>query len=541
MPAQTQAPPAVARRQPVLSIRAAGLAGTLLVSACQTFSPDGGMDVVAGIAGPALDKQIVAIRSDEDAATVRATLDRLLKRPLTADAAVQVALLNNRGLQAAYDELADAEARMVGESLPPNPSFSLVRIAGSAELEIERRIVTDILALATLPTRSDIARLRFHQAQLAAALETLHVATQARRAWCEAVAARETVGFLTKAEASAGAAAELAKRLTETGAANKLDRAREQVFHAETGAQLAAAHQRAASAREALIRALGLAERDLAFRLPDTLPALPARARRLPAKADLDKDFPNRLQKPVDAPYGRPAACARSFDCRNRREAETCVGHSGPDRSRRLRRPVAVRARGRSGRQTLIAAPRTSDSLGPMFDRKRLFLSARKGINLDRKRLLAVLAGAAGGAIAIGIMEAFSMSTAFPLMAIPFATSIVTVLGSPAAEPAQPRALIGGHLLSTLVGVLMVKLCGPAAWAAAFAVGLAMVAMHLTRTFHPPAGIDPLVVVVNNMSWSFMLAPVAVGALLLAVFAFVWHNLVARGPNEGDVWPARWW
>ena len=175
-----------------------------------------------------------------------------------------------------------------------------------------------------------------------------------------------------------------------------------------------------------------------------------------------------------------------------------------------------------------------------MFDRKRLSLAGRRFV-VDRRRLLAVLAGAAGGAIAIGIMEAYSMRTTYPLWAIPFATSIVTVLGSPAAEPAQPRALLGGHLLATLIGLLTVKACGPAPWAAALAVGLAMVAMHLTGTFHPPAGIDPLVVVLNNMSWSFMLAPVGVGALLLTLFAYVWHNIVARGPNKGDVWPARWW
>ena len=159
----------------------------------------------------------------------------------------------------------------------------------------------------------------------------------------------------------------------------------------------------------------------------------------------------------------------------------------------------------------------------------------------DRAQLIAILAGATGGAIAIASMEAFSVSTAFPLMAIPFATSIVTVLGSPKAEPAQPRPLVGGHLVSTLVGLLVVKLCGPAPWAAAMAVGLAMVAMHLTGTFHPPAGIDPLVVVVNNMSWSFIVAPVGVGALLLALFALAWHNLVARGANRGDTWPIRWW
>jgi CBS-domain-containing membrane protein len=160
---------------------------------------------------------------------------------------------------------------------------------------------------------------------------------------------------------------------------------------------------------------------------------------------------------------------------------------------------------------------------------------------VDRAKLLGIGAGALGGAAAIGIMEALSVKAAFPLMAIPFATSIVMVLGSPKAEPAQPRALIGGHLLSTLIGLVLVKLCGPAPWAAALGVGLAMVAMHLTDTFHPPAGIDPLIVVTNNMPWSFLIAPVGIGAVVLALFAYGWHNIVARGANKGDVWPMRWW
>ena len=147
-----------------------------------------------------------------------------------------------------------------------------------------------------------------------------------------------------------------------------------------------------------------------------------------------------------------------------------------------------------------------------------------------------MIAGAVGGAIAIALMELLSERAAFPLMFVPFATSIVLVMGSPEIEAAQPRALVGGHLVATLVGLLVVKITGPGAWAAALAVGLSMVAMHLTRSFHPPAGIDPLVIVVNNMPWSFLLAPVAIGTCLLAVLAFVWHNLFRRGS-----WPARWW
>ena len=153
----------------------------------------------------------------------------------------------------------------------------------------------------------------------------------------------------------------------------------------------------------------------------------------------------------------------------------------------------------------------------------------------------AIVAGAAGGAVAIAIMELLSARTMTPLMAIPFATSIVLVMGSPEAQPAQPRALVGGHLVSALVGLLMVKLTGPNPWAAALAVGLAIVAMHLTDTFHPPAGINPLLVVVNDMSWSFIAVPVSCGAVLLLAFAFVWHNIFRRGMGCADSWPNRWW
>ena len=152
------------------------------------------------------------------------------------------------------------------------------------------------------------------------------------------------------------------------------------------------------------------------------------------------------------------------------------------------------------------------------------------------------MAGAAGAAVAIAIMELASTRTEFPLMAIPFATSIVLVMGSPDADPAQPRALIGGHLVSTLVGLLIVHLIGPGPLAAALAVGLAIVAMHATRTFHPPAGIDPLVIAVHGMSWTFLLAPVTIGTVMLAAFAFSWHNLINRRPDGGGLsWPARWW
>ena len=74
-----------------------------------------------------------------------------------------------------------------------------------------------------------------------------------------------------------------------------------------------------------------------------------------------------------------------------------------------------------------------------------------------------------------------------------------------------------------------------AAIASGAAVGLAILAMVVTGTFHPPAGINPLLVVSNNLPWSFLFAPVLAGAVLLTAFAYVWHRWTRRRP-----WPQRW-
>ena len=263
-------------------VRILWLAVALGLSGCASFSPDSGMTVVSDVTGQAIKKDVAFVRSSDDAERADAVVRRQLARTLTADAAVQVALLNNKGLQAAYNELALAETDLVQESLPPNPVFSVSRISGDGASEIERQVVGDILALATLPFRSEIARDRFHQAQLKAALETLRLAAEVRRAYFRAVAANEMVDLLTNAKSTAEATAQLAKKLGETGSMNKLDQAREQVFYAETTADLANARQEAASSRERLGRLIGLWDGDLSFRIPDRLPALPRRPSTLP-------------------------------------------------------------------------------------------------------------------------------------------------------------------------------------------------------------------------------------------------------------------
>jgi outer membrane protein TolC len=261
--------------------RAGLLASLLFLAGCASFSADRGLIAVNDITGPALGQDAIALRTPEDAESARAKVKALLGRPLSADRAAQIALLNNRDLQAAYNALGLAEAAMVQGSLPPNPTFSFERIAGAGAVEIEGRIVGSLLTLATLPMRAEVAAGRFRQAQFQAASDTLRIASDARRAFYRAVAAHALASFLMQARETGETAAQLADRLGETGAMNKLDQARNQAFYAELVAQLATARKRATSERERLVRALGLWGGDLDFKLPAQLPPLPARARSL--------------------------------------------------------------------------------------------------------------------------------------------------------------------------------------------------------------------------------------------------------------------
>jgi len=250
---------------------------------CASFSPDGGMSAVSSMVAPALRNDAVKVSTGEAAAEAGAQTLGLLKSALSAEAAVRIALLNNKGLQAIYNELGIAEAVMVEASLPPNPTFLLSPISTPVELDIEARIVADVLALVTLPARAEIATERFRQAQLRAAEETLRVGAETRRRYYCAVAVLQLVAALAQATSAAEAAAALGKRLGETGAMNKLDQAREDAFHADLVIRLAVARKRAASERERLIRVLGLSASDLAFKLPQMLPVLPSSPRTLVA------------------------------------------------------------------------------------------------------------------------------------------------------------------------------------------------------------------------------------------------------------------
>jgi outer membrane protein TolC len=143
-------------------------------------------------------------------------------------------------------------------------------------------LTVNILALATIPLATAVERRRFERVQRSVAMETLALASEARKAQIQAVAADEAVRYARQVRRAAEASAELARRMAQVGNWNKLQHAREQSFYADAALNLANAERIAASMRERFIRVLGLWGDQTQFQLPARLPDLPKEASDLP-------------------------------------------------------------------------------------------------------------------------------------------------------------------------------------------------------------------------------------------------------------------
>lgn len=138
-------------------------------------------------------------------------------------------------------------------------------------------------------------------------------------------------------------------------------------------------------------------------------------------------------------------------------------------------------------------------------------------------RLLWCMIGA-GAAICLAL--ALIGPPASPFLLASLGGSAVFLFGLTRAPAAQPRALFGGHLGGALIGIGCYKCLGDALWVYALAVGLALSYMLLTKTVHPPAGANPLIMIHSHASFAALWQPVFVGAFSLVLVAFIWSRLV---------------
>ncbi|WP_093561532.1 HPP family protein [Pseudoduganella namucuonensis] len=107
-------------------------------------------------------------------------------------------------------------------------------------------------------------------------------------------------------------------------------------------------------------------------------------------------------------------------------------------------------------------------------------------------------------------------------------SSTVLLFCFPESHFSQPRSIVGGHFVSTAVGLAALSLCGQTWWALGAAVALAAAAMMLTRTMHPPAGSNPIIVFLGLADWHFLFFPTLAGAVVLVSVGLAYHRWCRR-------------
>jgi len=122
-----------------------------------------------------------------------------------------------------------------------------------------------------------------------------------------------------------------------------------------------------------------------------------------------------------------------------------------------------------------------------------------------------------------------------------FGASAVLIYGAIRSPLAQPRNLLGGHILSALVGVTAYRYMGAQPWlAAALAVSVSIALMHLTKTLHPPGGATALIAViggdaVHKLGYLYVLMPIALGAGVMLAVALIVNN-IPPGRRYPEFW-----
>ena len=176
---------------------------------------------------------------------------------------------------------------------------------------------------------------------------------------------------------------------------------------------------------------------------------------------------------------------------------------------------MTLLARGKRNSDAQAIASAGIDSRGLRLKRRRHAMHALR-------RLLLCATGAT-----VGLALALSVTgLKHPFLLASLGGSTVFLFGLTRTPAAQPRALIGGHLGGALIGILCYRLFGDAMWVYALSVGLTLTYMLLTKTVHPPAGANPLLMIHHHAPFSALWEPVGLSLAVLAAVACVWTRIV---------------
>ncbi|MGL5577368.1 MAG: HPP family protein [Sarcina sp.] len=135
------------------------------------------------------------------------------------------------------------------------------------------------------------------------------------------------------------------------------------------------------------------------------------------------------------------------------------------------------------------------------------------------------LIGLIGGFITIALLALLTKDAGTLWLIAPFGASCVLVFGVWNAPLSQPRNVIGGHLISSFIGIIIYKFMGNTPISIGLGVGLAIAIMILTKTTHPPAGADPIVAIMAGSGFGFLFKPVFFGAIIIVVIGLLINNI----------------
>jgi len=148
---------------------------------------------------------------------------------------------------------------------------------------------------------------------------------------------------------------------------------------------------------------------------------------------------------------------------------------------------------------------------------------------MNKQALINALFSSLGAFVCIGFLAYLNSSIEGAIWLIPpFGASIVLVMAVYDSPLAKPKNLILGHILSALSGVIIFYLLGNTFISLGLGVALAVFVMMMTNTVHPPAGANPIIVILTGQSISFVFLPVAVGTFIIVVFAYLYNRLLKR-------------
>ena len=147
-------------------------------------------------------------------------------------------------------------------------------------------------------------------------------------------------------------------------------------------------------------------------------------------------------------------------------------------------------------------------------------------------RLFAILAAGAGAGLTIAALVLLHGATQVALLVPSFGASCALVFGVPASPFARPVSVIGGHLVSSAVRLATMALLGHGVVAMACGVGGAIAAMMATRTMHPPAGGDPLIVIAVSAAPTFLLVPILLGTVMISLAGFAYQALIGQREHK---------